>query len=346
MRKRTIRGLAYFAAAFVIAGPCFAQDDSARRFGIAEAPARTLGTLRLATYNVLNLFDDVDDPNLFGRNEDIDDTKPESELVAVARAIRLIDADILALEEIESKTALMAFVDEYISDMGYDYIVSVDSGDPRGIENALLSRYPIQHIELWPGLELGGVHPELFGNRANWYAGQPLTFKRSPIRVDVRVPGEDDEPDYLLSLFVVHHKASRGNDYWREAEAGKLIELIQGLESKFPERNIAVLGDFNATPEAKSIGMYIKAGLVDLFGPGSEADSGAWVTHESGRRIDYVFVNKAFASETRDGGRFVLGTPARPEGADWRTTPAPAGYASDHYPLVVEFWPREGLGRE
>lgn len=341
MRKRTIRGLVHLAAALVIVGPCFAQDDSARRFGIAQPPAKTTGALRLATYNVLNLFDDIDDPHLSERNEDIDDTKPASELAGVAKTIRRIDADIIALQEIESKSALMAFRDEYLSDMGYDHIVSVDSGDPRGIENAVLSRYPIQHIELWPGLELGGVHPDLFGNKANWYAGQPLVFKRSPLRVDVRVPGEEDEQDYLLSLFVVHHKASRGNDYWREAEAGKLVELIQELESESPKRNIAVLGDFNAEPEARSVGVYVEAGLVDLSGAGSEADSGAWVTHESGRRIDYVFVNTAFAAEVREGGQFVLGTPARPEGADWRTTPAPSGYASDHYPVVVEFGPRE-----
>ncbi len=50
-------------------------EDTMRRFGQAEAPAKEAGTFRLTTYNIENLFDDVDDPTLSGDNEDIDDTK-------------------------------------------------------------------------------------------------------------------------------------------------------------------------------------------------------------------------------------------------------------------------------
>jgi hypothetical protein len=42
--------------------------------------------------------------------------------------------------------------------------------------------------------------------------------------------------------------------------------------------------------------------------------------------------------------RFVLGTPQRPENADWRKTEPPAGYGSDHYPVVVDLNPSVNTG--
>jgi len=86
--------VASFLSAAVHAG------DDHRRIGQLDAPERTPGTLRLATYNALNLFDDHDNPALTGRNDDADDTKPASEKQALADAIRAIDADVIAMQEI------------------------------------------------------------------------------------------------------------------------------------------------------------------------------------------------------------------------------------------------------
>ena len=86
-------------------------EEHMRRFGGDEVPAKTNGAFRLTTYNIENLFDDVDDPTLTDRNEDIDDTKPHHELLAAARAIREVNADVLCLQEIESREALDWFID-------------------------------------------------------------------------------------------------------------------------------------------------------------------------------------------------------------------------------------------
>lgn len=325
-----------------------APDDFIR-FGTRDIPARTPGTVRLATYNVENLFDDQDDPTLTGRNEDIDDTKPEPHVRALANTIRALDADIIALQEIESEEVLLWFRDTYLVGLGYDHVAAVDAGDDRGIEQAVLSRYPIESVTNWPRLPLGGVHPDEWGNSENWNAGQPITFHRSPLRVAINIPpqsGTDEVPAgipdaYQLTLYVVHAKSGRPGEYWRVSEARGLVNQINQQLADDPDANIAVLGDFNAFLSDESVQAIITtATLTDALADVADR-SPRFMTHESGRRIDHILVNNNLQPEIVTTSPFVLGTPSLPEGVDWRQDWRPDGYASDHFPVVLELTPRD-----
>ena len=319
------------------AEPSPTEPADLRRYGRAAPKPKQLGAVRIATYNVENLFDDVDDPALTGNLEDIDDTKPEPQLRALADTIRRLDADVLCLEEIENQTVLLRLRDDYLADMGYDHVLSPDAGDPRGIEQAVLSRFPVVGHEQWIEHPLGGVHPDLYGSEPNWYAGQPITFKRSPLRVDIEIPADVTGGDpYDLTLYVVHFKSGRYNDYWREAEASALAQQIVAQRTNDPAANIAVLGDLNATPDQAPVRTLLTTGFADTLADVPAPDS---TTHESGRRIDYVLVNPALGAELVQGSPFVLGTPARHAGSDYRVTPPPPGYASDHYPVAIDILP-------
>ncbi len=310
--------------------------DSLRRFGIAKAPAKPEGSVRIATYNILNLFDAHDDPALTGDKDDAGMTKPLHESVAAARAIRAVNADILCLQEVESLEALTEFRDTLLADMGYTHIVSLaESGDDRGIENAVLSRFPIVHTQIWPGLELGGIHPDKYGNQENWFAGQPVAFRRSPLRVDIQIPGSD-EP---WTFFVVHHKSGRFSEYWREAESKAVVSFAGEITKEHPNRPILVLGDFNAESSAPSVKNYLSAGFDEIFANRPQTD--AIITHESGRRIDLILANPAAKAQLLADKAFVLGTPARPAGISYRDLPTMPGIASDHYPVVVDTAPTE-----
>jgi hypothetical protein len=321
--------------------------------GIPEPLPRTPGTIRVATYNLENLFDDKDDPNYSGKYEDLASTKPVEQLKGLAAAIHKVDADVLAVEEVESQDALRAFRDDYLADMGYTYLVSLDSGDLRGIEQAVLSRFPLEKAQVWPNLPLAGVHPDKFGNEPNEFAGEPITYRRSPLRVDVVVPAGDAPAPaaaYRLTLFVVHHKAGRAGGYWREAEASKAVELIAQAEAATPgDDNVIVLGDFNATAGEASVKTYLDNGFVTAERLAKASDdvkarhwkSAAWTTHASGRTIDMILLNPNAAKAFVPASMFVLGTPQRPRGADWRTTPPPPGYGSDHEPVAIDLTPRD-----
>jgi len=313
------------------------------RFGLSKPLLKAPGALRLATYNVENLFDNADDLDLSGQHEDKGTTKPESELQGLATAIRALDADVIALQEVESEKALMWFHDAYLKGMGYAYHASIDAGDARGIEQAVLSRYPIKAVKNWPDLPLAGNHPD---DAKDATPGSPIHYHRSPLKVDIEVPATvtGDEP-YRFTLLAVHQKSGKNSGYWREAEATKTASIVQELQAQTPGINISVLGDCNSVPSDAATKIYLTGGLIDLLAARDSAnlaDRPKFITHESGRTIDYILVNLAMNAEVVANSTFIMGTPARPAGVDWRSYPVPPGYASDHYPVVVDVRYKEG----
>lgn len=332
-----------------------------RRHGIAEPKPRTPGAIRIASYNIENLFDEHDDPKLTGRNEDSAMTKPREHREAAARAIRMIDADVLCLQEIESLDALRWFRDEFLGDMGYDYLISLDAGDGRGIEQSVLSRFPLTNERVWGEVNLGGTHPAKWGRGDNDFAGQPITLRRSPLLVTMTVPagavksaeGQPNASDYSAVLLVVHHKSGAPGGYWREAEARQFVKWAnEAASATEPPTDVFILGDFNARAGDQSVRIYFDAGYVDALvaagvkkpRPGEREDpadrerefDAEMITHASERTIDFILASKTAAARIAPKSGFVLGTGARERGANWRTTPPPDGWASDHYPVVVD----------
>ena len=319
--------------------PAGAIDTAAIRFGTRTTPRKS-DVVRIATYNVANLYDDKDDPKLSGQHEDMNSVKPKAELDGVAAAIHAIDADVLVVEELESQEVLTWFRDTYLSDMGYTTAISLDAGDPRGIEQGVLSRFPVIEPTVWLQMPLKGAHPKGADDAPE---GSPIVFHRSPFRVDVIVPAgaRGNARDYNFTVFAVHEKSGRNSAYWREAEAAGTVQLIQQDTVDDPARNVVVMGDFNAVQSDASFRTFVSSGLIDLYADRRPEDP-ATTTHESGRSIDHILVNAAMMPEVIRDSRFVFGTPARPKGVDYRTYPAPKGYASDHYPVVVDIRPMEG----
>jgi endonuclease/exonuclease/phosphatase family metal-dependent hydrolase len=317
---------------------------SQNKYGLSKPKPRTPGAIRIATYNVLNLFDHTDDPALEGEYDDLAMATSDDRCRGLARTIRAVDADIIALQEVESLDCLRWFRDTYLDGLGYDHIVSHDVGYYRGVEQAVMSRFPISASKVWPDLSLDTVRrvgpgfddvpPEARGG---------LTFQRSPLCVRIQV-----RDDYELTIFSVHHKS--GGDYrWqREAEALGLIEILTRMRKDDPSRNIIVMGDFNAAPWDKSLRLYLEAGMIDMLDyriiprwrDADQTEPNLYKTHESGRVLDYILLNSAAHREFVIGSAHVFGT-LYDEEYDWRTDPYPAGYASDHYPVILDLVPRD-----
>ncbi len=331
-----------------------ADPTSTIRFGVKQAPAKTTGAIRITTFNVENLFDDKDDPALSGTFEDKDSTKPADQLKAAADAIRLIDSDILCLQEVESEAAVKWFRDGWLKGLGYEYIASVDAGDPRGIEQAVLSRFPIKSVRTFTHKKLGGKQPEKWGRDANKEAGTEYEFKRSPLEVTIEVPNtsvsdllkkagkpEARSASYELTLFVVHLKSGRDYDLQRAAEAKGVIDLADAIVKQKPQANILVLGDCNATLNQGALKPFEAARMPSIWSDRNPQDR-ATMTHTTSRCIDHIYYNANIKPELVLSSRFVLGMPARDAKADYRTTPPPPGYASDHYPVSIDLVPVEG----
>lgn len=320
------------------------------RTGQPKANARVPGTIRLATYNVENFFDEKDEMRTGADGRTLTPVKPLPDRAAAAAALREINADIVALQEVGSLESLLRFRDEHLKGMGYEHVVSIDSGDERGIENAVLSRFPLKNEKIWKMEPLGEKHPETIGRgEPHPDAGKEIVLKRSPLRVTVAVPAEKvadilggtpkaDAKPYLLTLLVVHYKSGRDYSYWRAAEARRTLLMAKEVESTVDGQNVVVLGDFNARDGEEPHRVLTEAGFLDAF-DGTPAGDTRYLTHASGRRIDHILLNTSARHEFTPDSRFVLGTPQRPARANWQTTPAPKGYASDHSPVVIDLKP-------
>ena len=119
-----------FIPALIVAAVAAAPSPH-HTYGLTEATPRMDGTIRVASYNMLNYFDQQDDPSLQGEYDDFGDNPgPTSyeRCEELARAIRAVDADVIALEEVESKEAITWFRDRFLADIGYD--VDLDGADP------------------------------------------------------------------------------------------------------------------------------------------------------------------------------------------------------------------------
>lgn len=285
-------------------------------------------TIRVASYNMLNLFDHEDDPAIVGDIDDLPMATTDGRCRSLAAAIREVDADVLALQEIESAECLEWFRDTYLEDMGYDHLVSIDVGYYRGIENAVLSRFPLSGASAPPMIPIDDVVRHGGGWADPVEGDEATTFQRTPLRVDMKTPG-----GYELTLFVIHHKSGYSYRHRREGEALKLVELVEAVREKDPDRNIILLGDFNSAPWDRSMDVYRDAGFIDVF---ADPSVDRTKTHESNRVLDFILMNSAVHRELVGGSQEVHQTKAPPKEYDWRTDPRPDDCPSDHRPISVD----------
>jgi endonuclease/exonuclease/phosphatase family metal-dependent hydrolase len=328
--------------------------------GVPKPPQKASGSVRLAAFNVENLFDGVDDPKLSGDDDDLPMQTDETRLKNLAAIIRQLDADVLALEEVESEACLKWFRDTHLKDMGYEHLASREVGYYRGVEQSVLSRFPIERVETFVDLRLADSASRIPADPAaqkkgGWAKPDKLEkpgFQRSPLQADIRLPDGS-----LLHLFVVHFKAG-GKKYahQRELESLAVVGLVDAIRAKDADAQIAVVGDFNASPNDKTARLMREkelGGLVSAYearpeadrrGKGEQAEGGKtgtkYLTHsfvgDEGkpiqRTIDYIMLSPSLLQKAEPGSFFVLGLPKGLDSNERR----PKGYASDHNPIAVD----------
>jgi endonuclease/exonuclease/phosphatase family metal-dependent hydrolase len=338
---------AVVTAGLVAPGPQAARDRDggqgcSHRFGLERAKPKPDGTVRIVSWNILNFADREDDPKLSGDHDDMQYAITEERAKKLAEVIRELDADIISFQEGESLEAIVWFRDTYLADMGYRYVSSIDVGYYRGMECSVLSRHRITGERVWPRESLDDVRRPGIG-----WASVPsdkrrgLGYQRSPLMVDITT-----DEGYEMTLLALHHKSGRDFKYHREAEALQTMEIVEECMKRDPSRNIIVLGDFNAAPWDKSMRVYLEGGMIDAHAHRTtwrEApETPMYRTHESDRVLDYILLNSAAHRELVLGSPFVYGGRlSPPESYNYRTDPRPRGYASDHYPVVIDIMPKD-----
>jgi len=250
---------------------------------LPEVRAPSIGEeITLATYNILNLFDEVDDPY---RNDENTTTKPREELERVAKAIRNLNADVLAMEEVENRWYLDRFLEVFLPDMGYENVVLYEGNDVRGIDVCLVSRLPVGRVT---------SHRHL---RFTDPLGRPGRFRRDLIAVEILPP--KGKP---FEMWVVHLKSnSEGREHAEPIRLGEARELRKLLDERFsqdPKARIIVCGDFNDTWDSPSLKTIVGEGEHALNCAAGELPEDQRISYnrEPHRSmIDFILVSPAMA---------------------------------------------------
>lgn len=246
------------------------------------------GSFRIASYNVLNLFDKVDDPDK--RDEGTRPKSVESER-ALAQVMEDSGADVIALQEVENIDILTQFRNSNGLADDYPHVVLVEGNDGRGIDVALLSKHPIKNVE--------SHKDEVFPIEGEESRG----FLRDLLQADIEIPQYGE-----VRFFLNHFASKRGGDRadrMREAEAKAAREIIKRETADFPSGHYVMLGDFNDTPDSESVQILTRKdsdgwGLVDAFR--KEPDTVSYPTSEKTarkwgyKRIDQILLSPKMAA--------------------------------------------------
>jgi predicted extracellular nuclease len=208
-------------------------------------------TLVVASWNVENLFDTMDDPD----NPNDDSYTPDGwthwttfrytrKLSNLAKIIAAMKPDILCLAEVENRQVLKDLVATLQKEQQVElpFIIHRNCGDTRGIDVAMLSKYEPVYT--------------------NWFCAFP--GQRDVLVCDFVI---NDRP---LTVMINHWKSQLGakedSDLIRSTEAKAVRKFIDMRLEKQPTSAILVLGDFNDNVESpilvRDAGLSLDGALV------------------------------------------------------------------------------------
>ncbi len=294
-------------------------------------------TLRIATFNAENLFARYRFKDGLAPREDdgftINDLAfkihDEESKKITAKAIRAVNADVICLQEVESLPVLDRFNSYYLGGMKYNHRAVIDCFDPRQIDVAVLSRYPIVSLR---------SHRDERNKK-----GTAFLFSRDCLEIELDIGGK------ALTLYANHFKSMmEGRDATRarrQEQAERVAAIVDARWKKSGYKgNFVVLGDLNDYPEGKTA----LASLLDHKGlsnvltrlPQSEQWTHYYAGGNSYSQLDYLLLSKGLA-QANAGKPMVMrgGLPWRAQrvtGERLEGVGENEPKASDHAPLYMD----------
>jgi len=260
------------------------------------------------------------------KEKEIDD----SAIINTARVIAAVNADILALCEVEDRPGLMKFHDNVLLPIldstgrsRYPYSLVVDGNDLRGIDVAILSRFPIPEI---------GTH--IFD-----IPGAPPVFSRDCCEYFIEAPNVGGR-----LVMMINHFSSRGTDpsgmKRRIFQSQRVAAIVdQRLQQGFT--HIIVAGDLNDSPDKPGLQPLVQhASLTDAikqFAAAIDPTGARLGTYETGKvQFDYLLMSPAVTAVAKGGGIERRGHYAPKTWKAFDSVKSSREAASDHHCVWVD----------
>lgn len=156
-------------------------------------------------------------------NLDWTEAKFTKKILNISKMIKSFDnsgkgPDILMLQEVENLNVISKLVSKGLDGLGYQYKVLIEGNDSRGIDVALISKYPVVSSK---------IHPLVMNGQ--------IEDTRGILQVDLNVKGQ------TVTVFVNHWPSQGNTTDYRVASAQQLDKLASSLKSDL----ILAGGDFN-----------------------------------------------------------------------------------------------------
>ena len=296
--------------------------------GGQASPEPQPAEIRVATYNVHNLFNDrVDGPNVGG--EEIRYTPSaaayERKLARLADALGELRADVVVLQEVENQSTLEQLADQAPLRGRYPNALLVEGNDLRGIDVGVLSRLRVDRHR---------THRNDRFSLVDSTGGESYRYARDCLEVHLMAG------DRRLIVLAVHFKSHRDDDPdHRLAEAQHTRLIADRLAEQHADAAVVIAGDFNDPPGSDTLAALGAVPGYDAPAAVGYASVGAWLRSEE----QWTTVDPA----TGRGTLFddLLVSPALYDALDIGSVRAlhetlasgPAGSVSDHAPLVAAF---------
>lgn len=265
----------------------------------------------------------------------------ETAILNTARVIRDVDADVLAVVEVENRPVLKEFNDKVLSHppvggTAYAHLMVIDGNDPRGIDVGLMTK---QNFEIF------GMYSHVHDLKPD---GHPIYSRDCP-EFEVLTPNGEQlwvVPNHFKSKFGGNNPASKAK---RLAQSVRTAEIYQSLIAD-GFHNVVVLGDLNDKPTSAELAPLLNTDLKDVsehpnfvdfefnanngnrgigtFGLGNDKD-----------KIDYLLLSPSLFGLVTNAGLFRKGAWPGSSPKRWATYPElerKVHVASDHHAIFVD----------
>lgn len=262
----------------------------------------------------------------------------EEAITMTARSIRDMNADVMAVVEVESRPVLLDFHDKIYKPLAgnsYKHLMVIDGNDERGIDVGVMAR---------DGFDIPSMRShvdETFDN------GRKRVFSRDCPEYLLKTPSGSDLvilPNHFKSKYGGNDQSSKDK---RKAQATFTAQYYHRLLAEGFE-NIVVLGDLNDTPDSGELAPLLNTTLRDigdhpLFtefqfrASTGDRGIGTYATGADSKKIDYLLLSPSLWDKVQLGGIFRKGCYSASGRWDMYPELTRASYsASDHHGIWVD----------
>lgn len=320
-------------------------DGKVSRADVNAAKARAsrdtgAPSYRIASMNMLNLFDLVDGPGTGGKPSA---NALETQLTRIAGVIkdRMHAPELIAVQEAENVDVLRQLADRpELAGLGYE-VALLQGGDRRGINAALLFRGDLVKVD---NVRITNTNmPKGLKSKtpSNSHTHVDQLFSRPPLIADVSVKSDDGSVTDSFTI-VANHLISKFSpsgaptDPIRIAQGKFINSLVKDLRTDAPGRDVVVIGDMNDRHNSAAIkalrgpqkNPLLTNAIYDHVPP---AERYSYVFQGAPELIDHVLVTPGMAARVARAGVAHLNADV-PYSHTWGT--APIGSSDHDHPYV------------